>query len=310
MTLDESTKSHRDKRPVMDDCESTAAPDEAATAEAFGAVANETRLAILRALWEVDGPRSFSELRSAVGIRDSGRFNYHLGELTGQFVREVAATDRHEGGYNLTYAGERVVGAVHSGVYGGDASLDPLEAGPCPECGATLIATYEDETVDVTCEGCDTTVTQFGAPPTLLGGFDRDELPLAFSHWVQSLIERTCRGFCPLCSGRVTPGLANELQETVGLHGARFDCEVCDATVMGVLGAVVLDHPAVVQFHADHGVDLRHDPFWSVPWLLDEPATVESEDPLRVRLDAEIDGDRLTLTLDESLAVVAVDREP
>lgn len=310
MTADENTKSRRPQRPTMDDSEPAAAPDEAETAEAFGAVANETRLAILRALWDAEGPQSFSDLRSAVGLRDSGRFNYHLGELVGRFVREATPTEHHDSGYKLTYAGEQVVGAVHSGVYGGDANLDPFEAGPCPECDATLVATYEDETVDVTCEGCDITVTQFGAPPTLLRGFDREELPLAFSHWVQSLIERTRRGFCPQCSGRVHPGLARELQESVGLYGARFDCEVCDATVMGALGAVVFDHPAVVRFHADHGVDLREDPLWTVPWLLDEPATVESEDPLRVRLDAEIDGDRLTLTLDESLAVVAVDREP
>jgi DNA-binding transcriptional ArsR family regulator len=294
----------------MDDGEPSAVAETADTAAAFGAVANETRLAILRALWETDDPRSFSDLRSAVGVRDSGRFNYHLGELVGRFVREAAGTEDHDGGYKLTYAGRQVVGAVHSGVYGDAASLDPLEAGPCPECDATLLATYEDETVDVTCQGCGITVTRFGAPPTLLRGFDREELPLAFSHWVQSLMERTRRGFCPQCSGRVRPGLARELQETVGLYGARFDCEVCDATVMGALGVVVFDHPAVVRFHADHGIDLRETPVWTVPWLLDEPATVESEDPLRVRLDAEIDGDRLVLTLDESLAVVETDRSP
>ncbi|WP_276257639.1 winged helix-turn-helix domain-containing protein [Haloglomus litoreum] len=289
--------------------------DATRSAAAFGAVANETRLSILRSLWAADGPQSFSTLREAVGVRDSGRFNYHLGELTGRFVRKASADDGEDRddpgeGYVLTYAGEQVVGAVHSGLYSARAEIDPFDAGTCPDCGGTLRAEHADETVSVTCGGCGVTVTQFGAPPTLLAGFDEEELPLAFSHWVQSMVERTRRGFCPQCSGRVRAGLTRELQETVGLYGARFDCEVCGGTVTGALGAVVLDHPAVVAFHADHGIDLRTDPFWEVPWLLDQPATVESEDPLRVRLVAEIGDDRLSLRLDERLEVLAAERDP
>jgi DNA-binding transcriptional ArsR family regulator len=49
-------------------------------AEAFAVVGNETRLAILEALWRSpERPVTFSDLRRRVGMRDSAQFNYHLG---------------------------------------------------------------------------------------------------------------------------------------------------------------------------------------------------------------------------------------
>lgn len=72
-------------------------------ADAFAALSDSNRVAILEALWEADGHEaSFSDLRSAVGMRDSGQFNYHLGKLTDQFVRQ---TD--DGTYALSVDGER-----------------------------------------------------------------------------------------------------------------------------------------------------------------------------------------------------------
>ncbi|QZP36466.1 DUF7347 domain-containing protein [Halobaculum magnesiiphilum] len=104
-------------------------------ADALSALASEHRIAILRELAAADGPLSFSTLRERVGMRDTGRFNYHLGELRGRFVRE------RDGGYVLGHAGERVVLAA--------ADLDPegaamladgrtTEGGgddACPVCG-------------------------------------------------------------------------------------------------------------------------------------------------------------------------------
>ena len=77
-------------------------------AEAFGVVANETRLDILEALWRAeDRPVAFSELHDSVEMRDSAQFNYHLQQLTDQFV---AKTDD---GYDLRHAGAQVVRAEH-----------------------------------------------------------------------------------------------------------------------------------------------------------------------------------------------------
>src|SRR6056297_3085653 len=59
-------------------------------AEAFGLVANETRLSILQALWGAEErPVAFSDLRRAVGMADSAQFNYDLQQLEGHFVTKV-----------------------------------------------------------------------------------------------------------------------------------------------------------------------------------------------------------------------------
>lgn len=70
---------------------------------------------------------SFTELRERVGVADSGRFNSHLTELCGRFVRETPA------GYELGYAGAAVVDAAAGDVRPvGD---DDADGGPCPVCG-------------------------------------------------------------------------------------------------------------------------------------------------------------------------------
>lgn len=126
----------------MDESESgtdlVACEDCLAPAEAFAVVANETRLRILEALWNAsERPVTFSELRRAVDMRDSAQFNYHLGKLTGQFVKK---TDE---GYDFHYAGKKVVRAVLEGSFNQDPVLEPFEIdGVCIECGGRLEASY------------------------------------------------------------------------------------------------------------------------------------------------------------------------
>lgn len=61
--------------------------------DAFAVLGNETRLGILRALWDAYNPQEtdnsvpFSEFYDRVGFDDTGNFNYRLGKLTGDFVR-------------------------------------------------------------------------------------------------------------------------------------------------------------------------------------------------------------------------------
>jgi hypothetical protein len=89
-------------RASITECEDCVEP-----AKAFSVVGNETRLAILEALWQADADVvRFSRLREAVGVRDSAQFNYHLQELVGQFVAGG------EDGYELKYAGKAVVRAL------------------------------------------------------------------------------------------------------------------------------------------------------------------------------------------------------
>lgn len=91
--------------------------------DVLSALTHEVRIDILRVLADADGPVQFTELRSRVGTSDPGRFNCHLGELCGQFVR------RGEGGYTLTYRGKQVVAGT-SGVHVADDATDEDDARP------------------------------------------------------------------------------------------------------------------------------------------------------------------------------------
>lgn len=77
--------------------------------EAFAALGNETRMAILQALWDSRDPLSFSDLRDAIGIQDPGRFHYHLSHLTDHFVRKSGK------GYVLRAAGNTSFGPSWQG---------------------------------------------------------------------------------------------------------------------------------------------------------------------------------------------------
>lgn len=82
----------------------TAAALEAATS-AFDVLSDPTRATILGALYDADGPLSYSAVADAAGVEDNGRLNYHLREL-GDLV------DRSEAGYALSQHGRRLVDGV------------------------------------------------------------------------------------------------------------------------------------------------------------------------------------------------------
>ncbi|WP_256299112.1 ArsR/SmtB family transcription factor [Haloarchaeobius salinus] len=111
--------------------------DDERAADALDVLGHEHRIAILRALAEADGPLSFSALHARVGMRDSGKFNYHLSRLCEYYVRE---TDE---GYELGHAGERIISAADPGAAGADGGTATTDGGMpgsagverCPVCG-------------------------------------------------------------------------------------------------------------------------------------------------------------------------------
>jgi DNA-binding transcriptional ArsR family regulator len=76
--------------------------------EAFAALGNETRIAILLTLEGCGDALSYSELMRQVGVYDSGRFNYHLNKLLGHFI------DGSNDGYRLRDVGVRAARAVEA----------------------------------------------------------------------------------------------------------------------------------------------------------------------------------------------------
>lgn len=92
----------------------------------LAALADETRLDILRALADADGPLTFTELYDRTDVRDSGRVGYHLRQLAEFFVRDTAE------GYELGHAGKRMLAAGEAAV----SDADPAQSiDSCPICG-------------------------------------------------------------------------------------------------------------------------------------------------------------------------------
>ncbi len=287
--------------------------------EAFSLVANELRFSIVEALWdaETDGRRSlsFSALRERVGLRDSGQFNYHLGKLTPRFVRQV------EEGYELTYAGRQVVGAAVSGTYtDADVTVDPVDAGDCPQCAATIEAEYDKGSIVIHCPDCDLMITDgLPAPPVLAAHHDPEELPAVFNRLVQMRMRTLFEGFCPLCGGPVDstpiPFLDDdehgyEDEDSGGDEvGVTHQCQACEREIYSTVVGSVIDHPTVTGAYNDHGVDLQRTPVWELDWVGDSISTVESEAPPRLSIAFEIADDLVRVTVDDDCEVVEYERE-
>lgn len=276
-------------------------------AAALDVLAHETRLAILRALAEQiretpDDPAvRFAELRTAVGTRDSGNFSYHLDKLTGWLVEEG------DDGYTLSTSGIRALSALERGVGGSAVDLDaePLD-GDCPNCGDQLTATYEDGTFIVSCpEG-----EMIGdvVPAHVVSDRSTED---ALAHLLRNArrgIEQLVAGSCAVCDGRVE-------RAPVGSDGAsgsafHFVCSRCGAPYGVPAGGVALAHPATTWFAYERGVDLADRPWLVLEHLFDARSERVSDDPVRIEVEFEVDGDVLALVVDDTPGVVDVDPAP
>lgn len=225
---------------------------------AFGLLASDVRVRIVQALGEAGDRLSFSALREAVAVADSGKFNYHLKRLTGHFVA------RTDDGYRLSLAGQRVYGAIQSGAYTVDATLDPIEfEGPCPICAhETLVAAYADEQATLSCPACEAWRNEFSFPPATLDQFATADLPMAFDRWMAATVGKVVRGFCANCGGRVDGRLVVADERAPQPARVRYDCERCGDSLTASPFLPALSDPVAVAFFHRHGVDVAADPSW------------------------------------------------
>lgn len=281
--------------------------------EVFSLVANETRLEILLALWEeheIDeslepDPVPFSTLRKRVGVRDSGRFHYHLTALVPEFVQD------HDDGYTLTYAGGQILGAAISGVYTkSDTAFEMTEVDSCPvdSCDGTLEATYESGHIVFECETCDLRNT-VPAPPILVGAHDPERDPEVFARFTLTQLQKTARGFCQLCSGPMQARIDVLPLETDRQLVAVYECTECVAISHTNVATTLLDHPAFISLLHDADIDYRSVPPWRLARLVDAEETVMKEDPLRVEVGITVDDDELVVVMDEHLDVLEYSRD-
>lgn len=293
--------------------------------EVFSLLSNNTRVEILRALWEADDHEAtFSELRQAVGMRDSGQFNYHLNELVGRFISST------EGGYELMQAGMRINGAIEAGAYTAEGLIDPIAlTEPCPPCGGDRTLRYEDETVRVECDSCPVGI-RIGVPPAVFAGYDREAIPRVASQYLQTTAYHITNGFCSFCDGPVTPtvgpAVAIDTDEDVSAEDSdrdtahrgaewlenipliQYTCHQCGAEPTFGLTQALIHHPAVVSFYHNRGIDVRDHSMLDFTGGDPDHQAVQSRNPFRGSVTYECDGDALTLTVDETLTVVETER--
>lgn len=294
-------------------------PAEIDPQDAFQVFSHELRLEILFALW--DAPEyalAFAELQSAVDERDSGKFTYHLEQLTDHFVREV------DGRYVLQYAGHRAVDAIQSGVFHTAPTIEPTPApGTCPTCGATPNFAYADHLATVSCPDCDRKLVEYPFDP---GGFqDRslDAAIAAFDRRTRYKWRLASDGVCFVCAGRVDVRYAesaapldhHDRYETffAADHPAVFhlSCRNCSFFSYLPVGIRLLDAPTALAHLALHGADLTDRYLWELPVLTDaERVTVASREPWRVRVDASSPAGRVAVGLGPDATVESVELRP
>jgi hypothetical protein len=281
--------------------------EQSAPGSVFSLLADQKRIEILRALWRADDPLSFSELHDAVDIDDSGQFNYHLDKLVGQFVQ------KEEAGYSLTQPGRRINGAIDGGSYTAGNSMEPIQLDPpCPTCGGQRTLEYEDDRILVECDSCDALAT-FGLPPAVFADREREEVPVIAGRYLRAELSRLDNGFCPYCDGRIERhvGPPSAEESLSGFGGpfpvVRYECQQCGAEPTSGLTIGLLSHPAVVAFYHDHDVDIRDRSVWELPVFGSDSEQIRSENPFRASATFSVDGDELTITVDDAFEVVDIE---
>lgn len=301
--------------------------------DAFAILGNGIRLDILRVLWEAtatDGnpdtasTLTYSQLLRGVDLRDSGKFNYHLSKLTPHFVQET------DDGYRLTTGGERVARTVMA-VSDGAATEFPSELGAdCPLCGGQLIANYHDQHLHVECTECsgrygedapEGVISIMGFPAA--GLTDRTPAEVLEGSLYRCMLDLAylMHGVCRECAGPIAstvsvcddhdPGDDSTCQTCGTPHEvwAEQRCERCGLAKRLPVQFFVWGLAPVIGFFYDHGVNLLEPSYEELDVCLETMYTVSvAEDPLRIQVTIDADGDELVLTLDDTMTVVEVTR--
>lgn len=293
----------------------------------FRLLGNETRMLIMRALWEgfdfeayVTESREgtpFSELLEATGVEDSGNFNYHLGELAGVLVE-----DRDDGyvltplGYNLMRSIERYAAFEYVTVDEG-----PLDE-RCPFCAGTLVGEYRREVVSVRCRDCDGlgsdgNFTFVEVPVTGARELSMPDLLDVATLAMFSKVTASSHGFCWECRAGMDRSLEHcddhERTETSVCDSCEqryeakvhAECPECGTSGRGPVLEYAIVDPAVAAFFGRNGAGPRQVGPWRYRLRALEAATetITATDPLAVEATFSLEGETHRVTVGADLSV-------
>jgi hypothetical protein len=278
--------------------------DREAVRDAFSLLAHNIRLDIVLALLEGwagvhTEPQRYSDLMGAVGMEDSGKFNYHLDKLRGVYVEQV------EGGYVPTAAATALYRAVlaHRPTEETTRTGELDEA--CPNCGGTVIERYERSFLSHECADCEEWPGMtYSFPANGLRGRTESERQQAVVYRAGYHIGLARTGQCPFCAGRVE--VAFDPQTDWAEHGESSVELACDTCTWQVVVAVLTPlqfEPRVAAALTGVGVDLPLAEFQDVETGVERV----SADPVRRAVTIGTDDGTVTVVVDDELAVQSVD---
>lgn len=308
---------------------------------AFELLGDETRVAILLALWEAFDPFAsgtwnptdgnavpFSDLYDRVEYDTTANFSYHLEKLEGRFIR------KSDDGYELLPAGHTIVRTIIGVAASGAETFEPAEIDlPCPLCGDSTAVTYRNQRLYRVCTGCDGyysvddehpsgLLTSALANPAGLRNRTPEAIFAAIRTQIYHQYALRVAGICPECSGRIETRFhvcdahdpkADDPCPTCGRQydpAVRFVCTVCKHWNSTSVAEISMRHPAVAAFCWEHGIELGYASDDTARWLANLFEKVDQEllsrDPPRVRVTVRYEGDELRLTVDEEMNVVEV----
>jgi len=305
--------------------------------DAFAILGDETRLDIVRTLWESGALHeyddiddsitriSFSTLRRRVGVDDNGQFNYHLSKLTPHFVRQEAD------GYRLSGAGKKIARTVVAVAGEPDSEVVSEVDTPCPLCGAAVTAAYEDQWLRFACAECgglfgdaapEGTLLNFPFPPAGITDAGHAVEDIMTTGLYRCMLDLTymMQGVCRECTGHVCGTVSvcedHDAGETAcETCGSPFEswgelrCETCGFGKRLPIELCILGLAPVIGFLYNQEFDVLAPSLSEVVDLLQtQVETAVFQEPRHVAATIEADGDELTLVLNDELGVVDVAR--
>lgn len=294
--------------------------EERSATDIFRLLSDDTRVDILRAVavaqYELEQVGSgaaqlaFSEIYDYVEVENTSKLSYHLGELTGTYLR------KSDDGYSLSHAGERIVRFILSGNYEQPNSFGPESIpGTCIFCGEdSLEARLSHQFFRIDCTRCDQQV--MGQPITPAQARTRDNDDLIRSVQLRSAEDyrQIRRGMCPECGAHLSAEII-EIPESPLPDSDSFvvtsSCDECLREYNSPLTYTVVHHPASIAFHWDHGIDVTsrgiwefHDRVYDGRWTSKQVAS----DPNEYEVVLRHGDDAVRLHLDSSAAVNRTER--
>mgnify|MGYP000678184169 CR=1 FL=1 len=288
--------------------------------EIFQILSDEIRLDVLRtvAVAQHENKRtgvaalSFSEIYDRVDVDDTSKLSYHLGELTGTFLR------KHDDSYAFTHAGEQLVRFVLAENYRQPRAVGPIETeGGCQYCGeTTLRAVLEDQYFMMYCTACDRGAHAYRVRPAQVRGRTGDDLIDAVSREQVGDLLKVRRGVCPDCAGRVGTEVRDiadlPTPDEIPVSFTTFsECGDCLRFLSLPLPVAAAYHPESISFLWERGVDVLGNGVWEFNRNLHDGSWTServASDPVEYRVELERDTATLRLFLDESAVVQRTER--